>query len=219
MPPDLCLRALQRALAGSLRGPTWAVTPPGMGAAGRPGLAGGATARRGGWGAGRARRGYSGGGGGGGAEPSTESLTGDQDRTRQLLLKVCSLFTVGVVSVNVIPYLGEPLIANTIQLAQVEKDFFQNAGVWRLDKFAIHSADKLVEHGAVGVLVDVLERTDNLDTRRLCLTTLRKISATKRGFDAVNPHTERLLALAGDPKNASLADAFRGVREVCSSCG
>ena len=202
MPPDLCLRALQRALAGSLRGRPWAATPPGMGAAGRGG--------QGGWGAGLARRGYS-----GGAEP----LTGDQDRTRQLLLKVCSLFTVGVVSVNVIPYLGEPLIANTIQLAQVEKDFFQNAGVWRLDKFAIHSADKLVEHGAVGVLVDVLERTDNLDTRRLCLTTLRKISATKRGFDAVNPHTDRLLALAGDPKNAPLADAFRGVHDVCSSCG
>ena len=149
------------------------------GAAGRRGAARGAGGARG-------AAGGSGAGAGAGAAEGTE---GDR-----FALKALTLGTAAVLAVNVVPYIGEPLIVNTMALARAKGDFFQRSGVWRLEFLARYTPEKMVELGVVDVLAEVAGGTRDAETQRLCLGALERLASKggTAGRQAVGAHCGRL---------------------------
>ena len=125
-------------------------------------------------------------GGGAGAAEGTE---GDR-----FALKALTLGTAAVLAVNVVPYIGEPLIVNTMSLARAKGDFFQRSGVWRLEFLARYTPEKMVELGVVDVLAEVAGGTRDTETQRLCLKALERLAAKggAAGRQAVGAHCGRL---------------------------
>ena len=161
-----------------------------MGALGRAVLgAAGSAGRRGaarGTGGVRGAVGGSGAGAGAGAAEGTE---GDR-----FALKALTLGTAAVLAVNVVPYIGEPLIVNTMALARAKGDFFQRSGVWRLEFLARYTPEKMVELGVVDVLAEVAGGTRDAETQRLCLGALERLASKggAAGRQAVGAHCGRL---------------------------
>ena len=105
--------------------------------------------------------------------------------------------TAAVLAVNVVPYVGEPLIVNTMALARAKGEFFQRAGVWRLEFLARYTPEKMVELGVVDVLAEVAGETEDAETLGLCVGALERLAGAggAAGRAAVGAHCARLLDL------------------------
>ena len=123
--------------------------------------------------------------------PGTAAEGTEGDR---FALKALTLGTAAVLAVNVVPYIGEPLIVNTMALARAKGDFFQRSGVWRLEFLARYTPEKMVELGVVDVLAEVAGGTRDAETQRLCLGALERLASKggTAGRQAVGAHCGRL---------------------------
>ncbi|XP_050385887.1 uncharacterized protein LOC126802319 [Argentina anserina] len=116
------------------------------------------------------------------------SLEEEADRKIGWLLKLLFAGTATAVAYNIMPYMGDNLLQQSVSLLQVKDPLFKRIGASRLVQFAIDDERrmKIVEIGGAKELVNMLGNAKDDSTRKEALRALSAISKSDQALGALH---------------------------------
>ncbi|KAK9913817.1 hypothetical protein M0R45_037625 [Rubus argutus] len=116
------------------------------------------------------------------------SLEQEADRKIGWLLKLLFAGTATAVAYNIMPYMGDNLLQQSVSLLQVKDPLFKRMGASRLAQFAIDDDRrmKIVEMGGAQELVNMLGAAKDDRTRKEALKALSALSHSDQAVGALH---------------------------------
>ncbi|KAL6131678.1 hypothetical protein ACLB2K_070052 [Fragaria x ananassa] len=116
------------------------------------------------------------------------SLEQEADRKIGWLLKLLFAGTATAVAYNIMPYMGENLLQQSLSLLQVKDPLFKRMGASRLAQFAVDDERrmKIVEMGGAQELINMLGNAKDDKTRKEALKALSAISQSDQALGALH---------------------------------